>query len=179
MKNIKTLSFRFVVILLTLTSLQVSTAMAQERRFEERDFPLPVSINALMVTMLDHSAHYIWDYAALEETMLEEEWAAVEYYAIQLAAGGPLITLGGTGEFDNGWVSSPQWLAYSMDMSNAAMKAKTASRLEDKELLMTAGDELLDSCLGCHDLFKPEIPSEGMMHNPSYDRLYHLFERDQ
>ena len=145
---------------------------------EGPDFPVPVSVNALMVTMIDHSAHYIWDYAALEDMMLEEEWLAVEYYSIQLAAAGPLMTLGGTGELDNTWAISPQWLAYSMDMSNAAMKSLNAARLQDKSLLETAGDELLDACLACHRAFKPEVPTEGVIHDPLYDQLYHLFSRE-
>lgn len=145
---------------------------------EETDSPVPVSINSLMVTMIDHSAHYIWDYAVLEERMMEEEWLAVEYYAIQLAAAGPLISLGGTGEFDMGWVSSQVWRDYATDMSNAALKALNAAQIQDKALLETAGDELLTSCLGCHNDFKPEVPTEGVIHDPFYDQLYHLFRRE-
>ncbi len=167
------------LLLLTAGLITLSFALSNSAQAAEgHDFPLPVSINALMVTMIDHSAHYIWDYGSLEEMMLEDEWLAVEYYAIQLAAAGPLITLGGTGSADNGWVQSPSWLAHSMDMTNAAMKALNAARLQDKALLQTAGDELLDSCLGCHRNFKPEVPTEGMTHDPLYDQLYHLFQRE-
>ena len=163
-----------LVLSAALSMILVTVTGAAERQ----DFPVPVSVNAVMVTLIDHSAHYIWDYAALEATMLKEEWLSVEYYAIQLAAAGPLIMLGGTGEVDNVWVQSPQWLAYSMDMSNAAMKALNAARIQDKALLQTAGDELLDSCLACHRNFKPEIPTEGVIHDPLYDQLYHLFQRE-
>jgi len=62
-----------------------------------------VSINALMVTLIDHSAHYIWDYSSLEREISDDEWRTIEYYAIQLAGSGPLITLGGTGPLDNTW----------------------------------------------------------------------------
>ncbi len=148
------------------------------RAADNQDFPMPVSVNALMVTMIDHSAHYIWDYAALQDMMLEEEWLAVDYYSIQLAAPGPLMTLGGTGELDNTWALSPQWLGYAMDMTNAAMKSLNAASLQDKALLETAGDELLDSCLACHQAFKPEVPTEGVIHDPLYDQLYHLFQRE-
>jgi len=161
----------FIVLSMTLASrAQAAEDMAIP--------PVPVSVNSLMVTMIDHSAHYIWDYAALEERMMEEEWLSVEYYAIQLAASGPLISLGGTGEFDNGWASSPAWRAYATDMSNAALKALNAAQIQDKALLETAGNELLDSCLGCHVDFKPELPSEGVIHDPFYDQLYHLFRHE-
>jgi len=166
-----------VLLMLALFALSMilgNSAGAAERQ----EFPVPVGVNVLMVTMIDHLANYIWDYAALEDMMLEEEWLAVEYYSIQLAAAGPLMTLGGTGEFDNARALSSQWLGYAMEMSNAAMKSLNAARLQDISLLETAGDELLDSCLGCHRIFKPETPTEGVIHDPLYDQLYHLFQRE-
>ncbi|MDC1435890.1 hypothetical protein N8303_01350 [Gammaproteobacteria bacterium] len=176
-KNYAAWSVSFLFLVLALIALSMASGKSAGAA-ENQDFPVPVSVNALTVTMIDHSAHYIWDYAALEDRMLEEEWLAIEYYSIQLAAAVPLITLGGTGELDNTWPLSPQWLGYSMDMSNAAMKALNAARLQDKTLLENAGDELLDSCLGCHRAFKPETPTEGVIHDPFYDQLYHLFQRE-
>lgn len=52
---------------------------------DERSIPVPVSINALMVTLIDHSAHYIWDYSVMEREISADEWRTIEYYAIQLA----------------------------------------------------------------------------------------------
>ena len=176
-RNFTALIASLVLLMAVLIVLSMTLSSSADAA-ESQDFPMPVSVNSLMVTMIDHSAHYIWDYAALEDMMLEDEWLAVEYYSIQLAAAGPLITLGGTGELDNTWASSPQWLSYSMDMSNAAMKALNAARLQDKALLQTAGDELLNSCLACHRAFKPDVPTEGVIHYPLYDQLYHLFQRE-
>ena len=176
----RNLTFLVVSLALMMTVLFVLsvTPTKSVEAAENQDFPMPVSVNALMVTMIDHSAHYIWDYASLEDRMLEEEWLAVEYYSIQLAAAGPLLLLGGAGEFDNAWAMSPQWLSSSMEMTNAAMKALNAARIQDKTLLETAGDELLDACLSCHRSFKPEVPTEGVIHDPLYDQLYHLFQRE-
>tara|TARA_R110000772_G_scaffold63282_14_gene141787 strand:- start:306 stop:860 length:555 start_codon:yes stop_codon:yes gene_type:complete len=176
-RNFTALITALVVLALLLVALSMMLANFAQAA-ERQEFPVPVSVNSLMVTMIDHSAHYIWDYAALDAVMLEEEWLTVEYYSIQLAAAGPLINLGGTGELDNDWIRSPQWLSYAMDMSSAAMKSLNAARLQDKALLQTAGDELLDSCLGCHRSFKPEVPTEGVIHDPLYDQLYHLFQRE-
>src|SRR6056300_1301434 len=105
---------KFIALFLTGITVSISCSTSLTAHPDESDIPVPVSVNALMVTMIDHSAHYIWDYAALDDMMLEEEWLAIEYYSIQLAAAGPLITLGGTGELDNTWSLSPQWLGYSM-----------------------------------------------------------------
>lgn len=136
---------------------------------------VPVSINALMVTLIDHSAHYLWDYGSMEREITDEEWRTVEYYAIQLAASGPLITLGGTGAMDDAWAASPQWVEYSRNMSNAATLALEAAENKDKGVLLSVGDVLVASCEGCHEAFKPGTPTEGFTHQPDYDFLYHLF----
>jgi hypothetical protein len=139
------------------------------------DFSVPVSINALMVTLIDHSAHYIWDYGVLERQITADEWRTIEYYAIQLAGSGPLITLGGSGPLDDAWARSPEWIRYSKDMSAGAIQALDASKSRDKSMLLNAGNILIDSCEGCHQAFKPELPTEGFTHQPDYDYLYHLF----
>jgi len=139
------------------------------------DVPMPVSINALMVTLIDHSAHYLWDYGNMERDITDEEWRTVEYYAIQLAAAGPLIMLGGTGPLDDTWVESPDWLEHTRNMTSAATLALDAAQSKDKALLLSLGDALTASCEGCHDHFKPALPSEGFTHMPDYDYLYHLF----
>jgi len=144
---------------------------------EDKEIPVPVSINALMVTLIDHSAHYIWDYSSLEREISDDEWRTIEYYAIQLAGSGPLITLGGTGPLDNTWTESEAWVSYSRTMTNAAMLALDAAKNKDKALLASTGDVLVASCQGCHDAFKPGIPTEGFTHQPDYDYLYNLFER--
>ncbi|MAM69909.1 MAG: hypothetical protein CMP91_02020 [Gammaproteobacteria bacterium] len=176
-RNFTILIICLLIMSLSFIALSMSLASKAEAA-EAGEIPMPVSINSLMVTMIDHSAHYIWDYAALEDRMLEEEWLAVEYYAIQLAAAGPMLTLGGTGEVDEAWVQSPGWTSFARDMSTAALKALNAAEIQDLALLRTAGDELLDSCLGCHRAFKPESPTEGVIHDPFYDELYHLFHRE-
>ena len=57
------------------------------------------------------------------------------------------------------------------------MLALDAAQRGDKAMLARAGDELVGSCEGCHAAFKPGLPTEGMIHQPDYDYLYHLFER--
>ena len=143
---------------------------------EGQTIPVPVSINALMVTLIDHSAHYLWDYGVMEREITDDEWRTIEYYAIQLAGSGPLITLGGTGAMDNTWVQSPLWKAYSQNMSDAAVLALEASKNKDKQALLALGDVLVQSCESCHDAFKPAAPTEGFEHQPDYDYLYHLFK---
>ncbi|MBT7950718.1 MAG: cytochrome c [Gammaproteobacteria bacterium] len=156
------------IFLLTSTSF-ISIA-------EKNDIPLPVSINALMVTLIDHSAHYVWDYGNLvgERKLSSSEWQIIEYYSIQLAASGPLLTLGGSGKMDEEWSTNPDWIIRARELTESAKAALTASRAEDHQALLEAGNRLVEACEGCHDAFKPSVPTEGILHNPEYDHLYHL-----
>lgn len=161
-----------VMILLVVLSLALASSA---NAAEAEPLDMPVSINSLMVTFIDHSAHHIWDYAAMERDIRDDEWRIIEYYAIQLAAAGPAITLGGTGEFDMAWMESPAWREHARNMSTIAQEAIIAAQDQDKTMLAAVANDLTDSCEGCHDLFKPDLPTEGVAHNPDYDLLYHIF----
>lgn len=159
--------------------LGIVLALGAHGQATEEDLPqsglrVPVSINALMVTLIDHSAHYIWDYANNTFLMGDAEWLAIEYYAIQLAAAAPLITLGGAGALDDAWVENEEWTRFSKDMMAGAETAMDAARLHDDALLDQAGEQLIRSCEGCHEAFKPNAPTEGLAHDPYYDHLYHF-----
>jgi hypothetical protein len=142
---------------------------------EAEPVEMPVSVNAVMVTFVDHAAHHIWDYASMERDIRDDEWRIIEYYAIQLAAAGPLLTLGGTGEFDMAWKAAPQWPEKARNMSTIAQQGIIAAQDQDRTSLRAVANDLTDSCEGCHTLFKPDLPSEGIDHNPDYDLLYHIF----
>ena len=63
--------------------------------------PPAVSINALMVSSIDHAAHAIWD-AGAKPPKTDDDWLELDYHAIQLAALGTLVSVGGTGPADPG-----------------------------------------------------------------------------
>ncbi len=130
--------------------------------------PVPVSINALMVALVDHSAHAIWD-AGNAGTLSGRDWQAVEQHSIQLAASGSLISLGGTGGADTGWVASPAWQEWSRQLTARAMATHEAVESQDKMALVVAGSAIVDTCEGCHQVFKPDSPTEGILHVPHYD----------
>jgi hypothetical protein len=163
----------FGLIILAMTLANNSVAAQAEGKASV--LPPPVSLNALMVTLIDHSAHYIWDYGNMQRDITPEEWRTVEYYAIQLAGAASLITVGGAGPLDSTWVVAPEWTALSQDMMDASVMALEAAKAQDKAALLAAGDPLVVSCEACHAAFKPGIPTEGILHQPDYDYLYHLF----
>ena len=128
---------------------------------------LKTSVNALMVALVDHAAHEIWE-AGSAATLTGRDWQTVEQHAIQLVASGTLISLGGTGREDSGWVTSPAWQEYARDLADGGLAALAAARTADQGALKEAGDRIIDTCFGCHEMFKPDAPTEGLMHVPHY-----------
>lgn len=137
----------------------------------ENHVPVPVSINALMVAVVDHSAHAIWDAGNVARnggTLTGRDWQEVEQHSIQLAASGTLISLGGTGTADFGRVESPAWQGYARQLTEAAMAAHDAVENQDQMALADAGDTITATCESCHQTFKPDAPTEGILHVPHY-----------
>lgn len=132
---------------------------------EAEAVPLNTSINAVMVGLVDHAAHEIWDLA--EAGMAPEsdpEWEEVTHYAIQLIASGSYLRLGGTGDLDANWVLQPGWKAFAQDLSDAGGLALDAAIRRDLDGVLIAGDSLILACEGCHAEYKPAVPTEGILH---------------
>lgn len=129
----------------------------------------PFSINHLMVAQIDHASHEIWD--AATETgapRTDEAWREVQHHAIQLAMAGPAIAIGGNGQADAGFVKLVGWKDYAQKMTDAGVAAFRATETKNMVALQAAGDALVETCNGCHNEFKPSLPSEGYLH-PHYD----------
>jgi cytochrome c556 len=86
---------------------------------------------------------------------------------MQLAAAGTLITLGGTGQADAGWEQKPDWNTHARKLTDTAMRAVNAAHSKNLDALKKANGDLVDVCEGCHKEYKPELPSEGIVH-PHY-----------
>lgn len=126
-------------------------------------FTPDISINEIMVAQIDHAAYFIWDAGSPESSLTPELWEEVEHHAIQLISSRAALTMGGTGVNDAMWIAQRSWREYVLDMNNASLMALTSARNRDRELLTRAGDLLVESCLACHQQFKPEIPTEGYL----------------
>jgi hypothetical protein len=125
---------------------------------EQEAFHLPVSINEVMASLINHSADPIW-IAAWRNPQTERDWRELEHLARQLQLGGSLLTIPGTGPVDEQWTSRQGWQQYSTDLSAAAERAVNAARSRDVELIARAGDEIVAICEGCHIDFKPDLPT--------------------
>jgi hypothetical protein len=124
-----------------------------------------VTINAVMVDWVDHATHPLWN-AEVQAPTDERPWREIERHATQLATAGTTISLGGTGQADPGWAKSPQWKAYSQQLTDAGLDAFKAARNRNIADLTKINARLLTACDSCHEEFKPESPTEGRVHDP-------------
>jgi cytochrome c556 len=124
-----------------------------------------VSINAVMVALVDHAAHNLWNVEKEGKAPKSDaEWEVVQEHAIQVAAAGPAITVGGTGPSDAVWVKSPSWRAHAQRMSDAGVAALNAAKSKNLDALVAANGQLVETCESCHKEFKPDLPTEGIVH---------------
>lgn len=128
---------------------------------------LPVSINATMVALVDHASEPLW-LDAYEPPKTEMRWLEAEYNAYQMAVGGKLIQLAGTGPNDADWVADPEWIKMADEMTAAGMDALNAAKARNVAMLNTAGDRLVAACEACHKKFKPGLTSMGIYKSPNY-----------
>jgi hypothetical protein len=130
----------------------------------------PVSINAEMVSLVDHAAHALWDVEREgHKPKTQADWENIAEHSTQLAAAGALIALPGTGPNDRTLTQQPNWQKWSRDLSDAGMAALKASQTMNVDALVAANNRLTEVCEGCHKEFKPSLPSEGITHKHMHE----------
>jgi len=129
----------------------------------------PVSINAEMVTIIDHAGHQLWNAEkAGMAPKTDTDWENIVEHATQLAAAGALIRLEGTGPNDRTFVQQPDWQKFATAVSTAGLAALRAAESKNQEALVAANGQLVDACEACHKRFKPALPSEGIIHTHTH-----------
>ena len=124
-----------------------------------------VSINEVMVDVIDHAGHNLWQVERRGKApKTDQDWDNVEEHAVQLLAAATTITVGGTGPNDKVWISTPSWREHAKKMADAAADAMAAGQNKKFDALVAANGKLVDACEGCHKEFKPNLPSEGITH---------------
>ena len=92
----------------------------------------------------------------------------MEYHSYQMAVAGKLIQLAGTGPGDAAWVATPEWKAFSEQLSAHGMEALKLAQAKDAKGFEAVGNKIIDDCEACHMKFKPDIPSMKIMHKPDF-----------
>ena len=149
--------------ILTLGTLNVAYSQ------QSGGMKLPVSLNAAMVALTDKSAEPFWTGAQNNPTT-QQDWDELEYYATQLAISGVVITIPGTGPSDSMWVNQVAWQNLSKQLTDISMKGLTAVRAKDRDAIKEVGNNLVDVCESCHRLYKPDIPTQGIIMHSEYYR---------
>lgn len=144
-------------LVFTFTGLTLAACSPASQQTTE-EASLPISINEVMASLINHSADPIW-VAAWRNPQNDEDWRELEHLARQLQVGGALLTIPGTGPADRVWTDNAEWRAYAQQLSNSAARAVNAARAKDVGLISRAGDEIVDICESCHIDFKPAIPT--------------------
>jgi cytochrome c556 len=119
-----------------------------------------VPINDIMVDVVDHNAHQIWN--AVDPKMApktDQDWHNLEHAAVTLAASGNMIQIPGPPADDLKWTSDPEWPKYAQVFTDAAAKASQAVDKRDLKALEAAGNDIVASCESCHKKFKPVLPA--------------------
>jgi hypothetical protein len=131
--------------------------------------PLAMSMNRLMVAVVDDAAHGIWAGGNKTGALSASEWVEVEMNTYQLQAAATLVSIGGTGKADQGWVTSPEFQEWSRKLNDAGVSARSAVTAKNQMALRVAGDNLVDTCNACHKQFKPDVPTEGILLKRGHD----------
>ena len=121
---------------------------------------LPVSLNTVMVAMINQAADPLW-VAAWSSPETEADWRELQRRAVQLELGGTLLSVPGTGPLDAAWTGSEAWQNWSTQLSNIGGNAVAAVQARDIEKISAVGDDLVEVCEGCHLEFKPALPTGG------------------
>ena len=154
---------------LVLSIILSGPSLAAEPTSTDREFiEMQTSINAMMVAMVDWSAHELWE-TAYADSIDDRNWLTVKQYAIELLASGTLVSLGGNGRVDRAWVSDDAWQAWTASMIEESMEAIRAIDAKDQDRLRASGERLIEICEGCHADFKPNLPTEGILHVPHHN----------
>ena len=151
----------------TKTPVAEAPAAEAEAQPAARPVTLPVSLNAVMVALVDHASEPLW-LDAYEPPTTDAGWREAEHHAYQMAVGGKLIQLAGTGPNDAIWAADPKWISMSDEMSAAGMDALAAAKARNVTLLTSAGDRLVAACEACHIEYKLGPPSMGLYKSPDY-----------
>jgi hypothetical protein len=122
---------------------------------------LPVSLNEVMVALINHSADPIWA-AMWNNPQTDREWRELERLAYQVEIGGALLKLPGTGPLDAAWTASPRWQQLADQLQADGVRAVSAVRSRNFDLMQRAGDQLVETCEACHREFKPDLPTMDM-----------------
>lgn len=127
---------------------------------------LPVSINAAMVALTSQAADYLFAPGNGDMPKNDRDWALVQNAGYEIMLAGKVMQVPGTGEFDAQWVAEAEWIKLANELTDIGSEAEklAAAKSTDRAQWQAVGDKLVQNCLACHEMFKPDTPSQGILH---------------
>lgn len=107
------------------------------------------TVMQIMEAVIIPSADVVWNVPA-EEPANDEEWAIVRNNALALAEAGNLLMIEGRAKDQDAWMRAAQALV------DAGTTAFHAAEQQDVDAIIVAGNEIYNSCEGCHLQYPPE-----------------------
>lgn len=150
---------------LALPSCEKAPAPAARASADAPAITWPISLNAAMVGMIDHSADYLFALGNGDMPRNANDWHLVSNSAYEIVLGGAVIAHPGTGEFDKQWTETEDWQRLAHELTGIGTDALKLADAQstDQKAWRAVGDRLIQNCLACHAKFKPEIPSQGVL----------------
>jgi len=164
-----------ITLVAALIVIGWNASAAQKAAQKTAILPLNMSINQVMVAVVDDAAHEIWEGGNRTKPLTTGQWQTIEEHTFQLQAAATLISMGGTGKMDAAWTATPEFQAKVKELREMAIISRKAVDAKDQVALRKAGDDLVTLCEGCHKMFKPNAPTEGIYHKPYYDECTNSF----
>lgn len=127
---------------------------------------LPVSINAAMVALTSQAADYLFAPGNGDMPKNDRDWGLVHNAAYEIMLAGKVLLVPGTGQFDAQWTAVDDWKTLANELTDIGSEAEklAAAKSTDRAQWQALGDKLVQNCLACHDKFKPDTPSQGILH---------------
>jgi hypothetical protein len=149
-----------VPILMTLAGCTATPPPEAPKAEAPPAFRPAININDVMVGVVDHNSHILWDIALPKKAPKNDaDWHQLEHASVTLAAAGSMIVMGGSGPDDTKWAADPEWRKLAQNMTDAALKVKLAVDSKNVPGVLAGGDDLVMTCEACHAKFKPSIPA--------------------
>jgi mono/diheme cytochrome c family protein len=90
-------------------------------------------------------------------------WEIVDYAAVSVAESAPLMLTPGR-RCENGRpvpVDRPDWIKFSQELAEAGRAAYKASQTRNQEAVSDSSNQLADSCLHCHQVYRDKPGGKG------------------
>jgi cytochrome c556 len=116
---------------------------------------------------VETAADGVWA-AQSAEKLSAADWLLAEQDATNVIASASFIANAGIGPKDKAMQANADYQAWAKDVQDTGIKILAAVKAKDQMAMGAAADHLSDTCQACHDKYRPQVPSDGVVRFPFY-----------